>query len=132
MFSQTCERTESGSRRLGLHGACLSLVVPVTGGPHMPKLYLATLDLAHGVGFYAARAPGKQGNKTTTVLVCREQKVKPRKTSNIITFLKWNSSTKHCELLLSQSVLAVVSLECYYLWLSGDESCSKGTFFFLL
>lgn len=62
-------------------------MVPVTVRPHLPQLYLLTLDLAHGVGFYAARTPGKQENKTT-VLMCREQKVKPRKTSNAVTFLK--------------------------------------------
>lgn len=68
----------------------------------MPKLHLLVLNLSHRVGFYAARTPGKQWSKKTTVLICREQRVKPRKTSNIIIFLKLNQSIKHCKLMFSQ------------------------------
>lgn len=94
-------------------------------------------DLAHRLGFYAARAPSKQGNKTFSVLMYEDQKVKPSKTSimflyyytyyYIIMFLKWNSSTKHSH----NPFLQLVSLECYYLWIIGAESCSKAIFFFL-
>lgn len=93
------------------------------GESHVPKLHLLVLNLSHRAGFYAARTPDKQWSKKTTVLICREQKVKPRKTSNIITFFKLNSSIKHCKLMFSQSVLAVVFLEHFYFWLGGAQCC---------